>query len=163
MILKVDYQIDTERYYMKTHIRNGLPSVLLGGWIGTLFLCLQPGIAMDSRFLAEEEIQSSVGGACPDSKCANETCANTGCTPQEVFCEKVNGTTKCRKTLKNNFARCTLPGKSKGFSCEETSVNGCVTIKVGDQVANKCLEAYCSSDSGTCGSTRYNCRDKACE
>ncbi len=134
-----------------------LAGVLCGAW-------LQGVSAARAAVMSRTEADLTLGGACPNRGCENKTCANTGCTATEEFCSTVANTTKCRKTLKNNYAKCGAAGSQQGFTCSETSQGGCVTVKVGDQTADKkCPEAQCASDGGTCGDTSFKCTATACE
>ena len=154
---------------MNSAARVALLTIVIGCLIGSLTaIGVPPGAGSKARVLSLQELQQSLGGSCPDRGCENKTCATTGCSSTEQFCTKVASTTKCRKTLKNNYARCGAKGSKTGFTCTESSGNGCVTIKVGDQVPGQggapatCPETACDDDGGSCGDTWFTCTATAC-
>lgn len=136
------------------------------GLAASLF-CTYPSVH-GSGFLTPSAVNLAVGGACPDQKCNDQTCSPfvpncnvpPGGNPGLVgLCNPVPDTTKCIRFGKNPFARCSGTNGA-GFTCSETSLEGCVKKFTGDQGANGCDQ--CAVPAGTCGDTKYSCTSTAC-
>lgn len=146
-------------------------AILLGACSGVLAWGASNNSSYANSVLNRSEADRCVGAACPNIGCVAGTCApDNSCLSQEMLAytcaplKKPRNSKKCIKIISNAFAICGDPGSEANKTCSETSGNGCITEKTGDQDANgDCSPDFCTSDAGSCGPTSYTCTATGCE